>query len=555
MAPDRDINDEPEEEESDDAGRENHHDNNDGESEDSDEGAGLGFRIEGQGLRVNIQDPMDLDMVLVDVMNRDPRVHYPHDDVDELSSESDAEQQDEEASQPEQPHVESGQRFDHELPTRHTYLGETQQVSGRTIMEEGAIEEIPILYRSSSILMPGQTIPLIVFEDHYIALMKRLVRTTKTFGLVNKRHRFGGLDATLDLAQVGTTAEIFEFGEPGPSGGAVTGYTIKAKGRQRFKILKTRRTVDGVLMGEVKILSEKQLEEPMYNIRLSSRDRFRPFQDLEEEDSSHDAEEEAETASSLSPSTACSLTGGSRSKHQNKPEYLPRRTSYKFSKFNHLRTCVYNAPLTAQPNWVWEMYDVNILAERIHTALEKLKLFTETKVSVPKDPTELSYWVASSLPFEESHRMGLLRIDCTVSRLRLLINLIERFNILCCKNCDNVVSKQSCIFSMSKDGPQGAYVNPGGAVHETLTLYKVSNTYTEGQPQTQFSWFPGYAWEMLICGMCNSHLGWRFTADPKHSGKLHPKKFYGITIRSIKPKLEVDLDCEDDFETVTVFSN
>ena len=55
-------------------------------------------------------------------------------------------------------------------------------------MEEGVIEEIPILYRSSSILMPGQTIPLIVFEDHYIALMKRLVKTTKTFGLVNKRY-------------------------------------------------------------------------------------------------------------------------------------------------------------------------------------------------------------------------------------------------------------------------------------------------------------------------------------------------------------------------------
>ena len=63
---------------------------------------------------------MDLDMVLVDVMNRDPRVQYPHDDVDELSSESDAEQQEEEVSQPEQPQVESGQSFDHELPTRHT---------------------------------------------------------------------------------------------------------------------------------------------------------------------------------------------------------------------------------------------------------------------------------------------------------------------------------------------------------------------------------------------------------------------------------------------------
>ena len=59
------------------------------------------------------------------------------------------------------------------------------------------------------------------------------------------RHRFRGLEATIDLAQVGTTAEIFEFGEPGPSGNSMTGYTIKAKGRQRFKILKTRRTVDG----------------------------------------------------------------------------------------------------------------------------------------------------------------------------------------------------------------------------------------------------------------------------------------------------------------------
>ena len=54
-------------------------------------------------------------------------------------------------------------------------------------MEEGKVEEIPILSRTSSILMPGQTIPLILFADNEIALMKRLVKTTKTFGLVNKR--------------------------------------------------------------------------------------------------------------------------------------------------------------------------------------------------------------------------------------------------------------------------------------------------------------------------------------------------------------------------------
>ena len=67
------------------------------------------------------------------------------------------------------------------------YLGATQEVSGRTILEEGETVEIPILYRTSSILMPGQTIPLILFEDNYVSLMKKLIKTTKTFGLVNRR--------------------------------------------------------------------------------------------------------------------------------------------------------------------------------------------------------------------------------------------------------------------------------------------------------------------------------------------------------------------------------
>ena len=44
---------------------------------------------------------------------------------------------------------------------------------------------------------------------------------------------------------------------------------------------------------------------------------------------------------------------------------------------------------------------------------------------------------------------------------------------------------------MSSEGPQGAYVNPGGYVHETLTLYKVKNLALIGVPSTEYSWFPG----------------------------------------------------------------
>ena len=28
------------------------------------------------------------------------------------------------------------------------------------------------------------------------------------------------------------------------------------------------------------------------------------------------------------------------------------------------------------------------------------------------------------------------------------------------------------------------------------------------------SWFPGYGWRIVSCGMCGNHLGWLFTATP-----------------------------------------
>ena len=33
----------------------------------------------------------------------------------------------------------------------------------------------------------------------------------------------------------------------------------------------------------------------------------------------------------------------------------------------------------------------------------------------------------------------------------------------------------------------------------------------QGQACTQDSWFPGYAWTILYCGVCRNHLGWKFT--------------------------------------------
>ena len=62
---------------------------------------------------------------------------------------------------------------------------------------------------------------------------------------------------------------------------------------------------------------------------------------------------------------------------------------------------------------------------------------------------------------------------------------------MCCFNCGEEVAHQDDIFSMSQEGPQSAYVNPSGHVHETLTLYTVKGIRTVGASSTEYSWFPG----------------------------------------------------------------
>ncbi len=115
-----------------------------------------------------------------------------------------------------------------------------------------------------------------------------------------------------------------------------------------------------------------------------------------------------------------------------------------------LRTKIYGPPMTPIPNWVFEMYDVKILVERVHDLLTSLRLFSHAKVnsltalskgylfvlfnvsffqvSVPSDPEELSFWVAWNLPLTDKHRYRILEFDCAVQRLRYELGLFKKVN-------------------------------------------------------------------------------------------------------------------------------
>ena len=68
------------------------------------------------------------------------------------------------------------------------------------------------------------------------------------------------------------------------------------------------------------------------------------------------------------------------------------------------------------------------------------------------------------------------------------------------------VASAGDVVSLSNEGTGGAFVNCHGHVHDMITLQKARNAECDGEPETEHSWFPGYAWTIAYCRGCNSHL-------------------------------------------------
>ena len=69
--------------------------------------------------------------------------------------------------------------------------------------------------------------------------------------------------------------------------------------------------------------------------------------------------------------------------------------------------------------------------------------------------------------------------------------LLFQCSVICCRECKTQVAFTNDVFCLSLEGPLGAYVNPHGHVHETLTIYKSQNLNLMGRPTKEHSWFPG----------------------------------------------------------------
>jgi hypothetical protein len=114
--------------------------------------------------------------------------------------------------------------------------------------------EIP-LFPLKTVLLPGNTLELKIFEPRYLDMIAACMRENSDFGVV-LIHKGDETMVDADIYSVGTTATIsdWEHRADGLLG-------ITAVGVERFEILTNRTQHDGLTFAEVKILEEGDTRE------------------------------------------------------------------------------------------------------------------------------------------------------------------------------------------------------------------------------------------------------------------------------------------------------
>ncbi|CAL5205252.1 unnamed protein product [Lathyrus oleraceus] len=490
-----------------------------------------------------IEDEFQIEQFLYEVEEEfnNPFLHFPSPSPSPSSSSSSQDQPNAIAIAPP-----SEFTFNTSIASLHTYLGDVEDTRHRTaFLDGGAILNIPLFCLQGVVLFPGATLPLRVTVSRFVTAIERAlsqVDVPYTIGVIRVRRGTGSF--TMKAASIGTTAVIRQYArlEDGS-------LNVVTRGQQRFHLRRCWNDVDGVPYGEIQIIEEDlPLRTPRDAFGKSASScnmlcRRVEMHRLKNGETDSKANSDEGFDSELSPMDRKIHLSGSASDMMdvlaNSSDQEIRSnldssigicsTSGKQSSKEELHRCYKNKPThiiskAFLPHWVYRMYDSYWLAQKAADMWKQI-VGVPSMDSLIKKPDVLSFHIASKIPVSESTRQELLDIDGIVYRLRREIELLETIDFIRCRICQTTIAKRSDMLVMSNEGPLGAYVNPGGYVHEIMTLYKANGLALIGPAVTEYSWFPGYAWTIANCATCRAQMGWLFTTTNK---KLRPDAFWGI---------------------------
>ncbi|MGD8251871.1 MAG: cereblon family protein [Desulfobacterales bacterium] len=83
---------------------------------------------------------------------------------------------------------------------------------------------------------------------------------------------------------------------------------------------------------------------------------------------------------------------------------------------------------------------------------------------------------------------------------------------------DAVIRCRDCLFPITRPANRIAirgrrthtFANPAGLVYTIGAFSAAGGCGTWGVPSEDFTWFPGYRWQVAFCRQCRAHLGWMF---------------------------------------------
>lgn len=97
--------------------------------------------------------------------------------------------------------------------------------------------------------------------------------------------------------------------------------------------------------------------------------------------------------------------------------------------------------------------------------------------------------------------------------------------VLICAACEGIISNKP-----ERLEKRGAHrhrcVNPHGIAFEIGCFRYAEKCRGVGTATFADTWFPGYAWQVQVCGSCGAHVGWQFSADSGDG-------FYGLILSAL----------------------
>ena len=97
----------------------------------------------------------------------------------------------------------------------------------------------------------------------------------------------------------------------------------------------------------------------------------------------------------------------------------------------------------------------------------------------------------------------------------------EAEEVIVCAACSSPVTDPSRQIQVSGRFSH-VFANPHGHVFEIGCFSEAKGCMAVSTPSDEFSWFPGFSWQIGICRQCVSHLGWVFISERE--------KFYGLIL-------------------------